>query len=103
MARANLNKVENFITNTTAASRFWNIMSFSSHFSIFVFHFSLILADEVTKIAEYYKICLFTFFKSLACLALQTETIAKKIPLPKLSKMNLQKYNEPGINFGYTG
>ena len=30
--------------------------------------------------------CLFTFFKSLACLALQTETIVKKITQPKLPK-----------------
>ena len=42
----------------------------------FSFHFSfLILADEVTKIQKYYVICLFTFFKSLAHLALQMETL----------------------------
>ena len=56
--------------------------------------FSLVLADEVTKVQEYYVICLFTFFKSLACLALQTETIVKKIMQPKLSKTKtkLPKY-----------
>ena len=43
--------------------------------------------------------CLFTFFKSLACLALQTETIVKKITQPKLpkTKKELTKIcNEPG-------
>ena len=45
--------------------------------------------------------CLFTFFKSLACLALQTETIVKKITQPKLpkTKNELTKIcNEPGIS-----
>ena len=45
--------------------------------------------------------CLFTFFKSLACLALQTEIIIKKIKQPKLPKMKkeLTKIcNEPGMN-----
>ena len=68
-------------------------MSFSSHF--------LILADEVMKIPEYYIICLFTFFKSLACLALQTETIVKKITQPKLPKTKNEVTkicNEPGIS-----
>ena len=36
--------------------------------------------------------CLFTFFKSLACLALQTETIIKKITQPKLPKTKLPIY-----------
>ena len=45
--------------------------------------------------------CLLTFFKSLACLALQTETIVKKITQPKLpkTKNELTKIcNEPGIS-----
>ena len=69
-------------------------MSFSSHF-----RFSLVLADEVTKMFIY-------IFKSLACLALQTETIVKKIIQPKLPKTKnefTKICNEPGINFGYTG
>jgi hypothetical protein len=60
----------------------------------------LVLADEVTKIPKYYVICLFTFLKSLACLALQTETILKKIMQPKLpkTKNELTKIcNELGI------
>ena len=49
--------------------------------------------------------CLFTFFKSLACLALQMETIVKKITQPKLPKRKneiTKIFNEPGnrINFG---
>ena len=41
-------------------------------YMLFSFHFSfLVLADEVTKIQKYYVMCLFTFFKSLAHLALQ--------------------------------
>ena len=43
------------------------------------FSFHLGLAKEVTKIQKYYLICLFTFFKSLALLAFQTETMVKKI------------------------
>ena len=46
--------------------------------------------------------CLFTFFKSLVCLALQTETIVKKIMQPKLpkTKNELTKiHNEPGIKY----
>ena len=45
--------------------------------------------------------CLFTFFKSLTCLALQTETILKKITQPKSpkTKNELTKIcNEPGIS-----
>ena len=64
------------------------LLSFSSHF-----RFSLVLADEVTKMFIY-------IFKSLACLALKTETIIKKISQPKLPKRKneLTKiYNEPGI------
>jgi hypothetical protein len=56
--------------------------------------------DEVTKMPKYYVICLFTFFKSLACLALQTETIVKKITQPKLQKTinEVTKIcNKPGI------
>ena len=45
------------------------IMLFELFITFFDFRFSLILADEVTKIPEYYVICLFTSFKSLACLA----------------------------------
>ena len=53
----------------------------------FSFHFRfLVLADEVTKIGKYYVICLFTFFKSLACLALQTETIVKKNHATEVTK-----------------
>ena len=40
-------------------------------------------------------------FKSLACLALQMETILKKITQPKLPKMKNEVtkiYNEPGTN-----
>ena len=54
---------------------------------------------EVTKMQEHYVICIFTFFKSLVCLALQTETIAKKITQPKSpkTKNELTKIcNEPG-------
>ena len=49
---------------------------------LFNFCFSLVLADKVTKIPQYYVICLFTFFKSLVRLALQMETIVKKITQP---------------------
>ena len=52
-----------------------------------------------TKLRKYYVIYLFTFFKSLACLALQTETIVKKITQPKLPKMKNEVTkicNEPG-------
>ena len=74
---------------------YWN-RSYTNELFIpfFDFRFSLVLADEVTKIPEYYVICLFTFFKCLACLALQTETIVKKITQPKLPKMKkeLPKY-----------
>ena len=66
-------------------------MSNSSHFSVFVF---VDLADEVTKLPEFYVICLFKFFKSLACLDLQMETIVKKITQPMLPKTK----NEPGIS-----
>ena len=48
--------------------------------------------------------CLFTFFKSLACLALQTQSILKKIRQPKLpkTKFELTKIcNEPGMKFKY--
>ena len=41
---------------------------------------------EVTKMPGYYLLCLFTISKSLVCLALQTETIVKKITQPKLQK-----------------
>ena len=64
-----------------------------------IFRFSLVLADEVTKIWKYYIMCLFTFLKILACLALQTETNVKKITQPKLPKMKNEVTkicNEPG-------
>ena len=62
-------------------------------FSFFVF--SLVSATKLRK-------CLLTFFKSLACLALQTETIVMKITQPMLPKMKneLTKIcNEPGITY----
>jgi hypothetical protein len=37
---------------------------------------------------------LFTFFKSLACLALQTETTVKKITQPKLPKTKIKLTNK---------
>ena len=73
-------------------------MSNSSDFSVFVF---VDLADEVTKLPEFYVICLFKFFKSLPCLSLKTETIIKKITQPKLPKMKNEVTkicNEPGNN-----
>jgi hypothetical protein len=69
-----------------------------------IFRFSLVLADKVTKIWKHYLICLFTFFKSLACLALQTEIIVKKITQPKLPKMKnkfIKICNEPGNRPSY--
>ena len=63
-------------------------MSFSSQF-----RFSLVLADKVTKIFIY-------IFKSLARLALQMETIVKKIMQPKLPKTKnefTKICNKPGI------
>ena len=80
--------------------RFEGFVSNELFIPFFDFRFSLVLADEVTKIPEYYVICLFTFFESLACLALQTETIVKKITQPKLpkTKNEITKIcNEPGI------
>jgi hypothetical protein len=65
-------------------------MSFSSHFGFCWFW--------PTKLRK----CLFTFFKSLACLALQTEAIAKKITQPKSpkTKNELTKIcNELGISY----
>ena len=56
------------------------IMLFELFITFFDFRFSLILADEVKKIPEYYVIC----FKVLH--VLQTETIIKKITQPKLPK-----------------
>ena len=53
-----------------------SIMGFSSHF-----RFSLVLANEAAKMFIY------VHFLSLTCLALQTETIIKKITQPKLPKM----------------
>ena len=61
---------------------------------IFAFRFSLVWANEVKKMFIY-------IFKSLASLALQTETIVKKIMQPKLpkTKNELTKIcNEPGID-----
>ena len=53
--------------------------------------------------------CLFTFSKSLACLAFQTETIVKKVAQPKLPKTKIELAeicNEPGkkkiINIYFT-
>ena len=66
-------------------------MSFLSHFSFFV---GFGRSYENMKI-----LCLFTFFKSLACLALQTETIIKKITQPRLPKTKnkvTKICNEPG-------
>jgi hypothetical protein len=57
-------------------------MLFELFITFLDFRFSLILADEVMKIRKYYVIS----FKSLAGLALQTETIIKKITQPKLPK-----------------
>ena len=67
-------------------------MSFSSPF--FDFRFSLVLADEVTKMFIY-------IFESLACLALKLETIVKKIMQLKLPKMKTELTKiciEPGIH-----
>ena len=67
-------------------------MSFSSHFR-FLFFFGF-WPTELRK-------CLFTFYKNLACLALQMETIVKKITQPKLPirKNELTKIcNELGNN-----
>ena len=61
-------------------------------FSIFVFLWFWLL-----KLRK----CLFTFFKILDCLALQTETIIKKITQPELpnTKNELTKIcNKPGIH-----
>ena len=81
--------------------RDYALLSFIELFiPFFDFLFSLVLADEVTKIPEYYVICLFTSFKSLACLALQMETIIKKITQIKLQKTKNEVTkicNEPGI------
>ena len=54
---------------------------------------------------EYFLICLFTFFKSQARLALQMKAIIRKIMQPKLPKRKnevTQIFNEPvnRINFG---
>ena len=84
-------------------NKMFTFKSFSSNelfIPFFDFRFSLVLADEVTKIPEYYVICLFTSFKSLACLALQMETIIKKITQIKLQKTKNEVTkicNEPGI------
>ena len=75
----------------------WSCFTFSFYICwavhpIFDFRFLLVLADEVT------------FLNSLACLALQTETIVKKIMQPKLpkTKNKLTKIcNEPGIYFTF--
>ena len=56
---------------------------------IFRLLFLVILTDEVTKIQKY---VFLHFFKSLARLSLQTETIVKKITQPKLRKTKLPKY-----------
>ena len=61
-------------------------------YSLFIFHWL-----RPTKLRK----CLFTFFKSLACLALQTETIVKKITQPKSPKTKnelTKNCNEPGIS-----
>ena len=76
------------------------VMFSSSHFSLLV-----TLGDEVMKIRKYYVICLFTFFKSLAHLALQTETIIQKITQLKWwkTKNEITKIcDEPGIVLQYT-
>ena len=68
-------------------------MSFSSHF-----RFLLVLDDKVTKMFIY-------IFKSLVCLALQTETIVKKITQPKLPKTKnelTKNFNEPGLNLTFS-
>ena len=70
-------------------------MSFSYHF-----RFSLVLADEVIKNTKILRNMFIYMFKSLACLALQTETIVKKVTQPKLPKTKNEVTNicnEPSI------
>ena len=47
--------------------------------------------------------CLFTFFKIIDCLALQTETIVKKITQPELPNELTKICNKPGIHLKQVG